>query len=60
MSGNEAGALFTFGLTMGALLSALLTTAIVSNSYKSYLINHGYALYCPTDGHFAFNGKCNK
>lgn len=60
MSGSEAGALFTFGLAIGALLSALLTSAIVSSSYKSYLINHGYALYCPTNGEFAFSGECNK
>ena len=60
MSGNEAGAVFTFGLAMGVLLSALLTSAILSSSYESDLINRGYALYCPTNGEFAFKGECNK
>ena len=60
MSDNEAGILFIFGLTLGALFSAPLTYATVNSSYKSDLINRGQALYCPTDGQFAFNGECNK
>ena len=60
MSNNEAFALFTFGLIAGVLLSALVTSAILTSSYEASIVSHGYALYCPTDGQFAFNGECNK
>ena len=33
---------------------------IASNTLESQAIERGYALYCPTDGDFAWVGECEE
>lgn len=43
-----------FGLASGIAIGHSTTSSI----YKKQAISHGYALYCPIDGKFAWQGEC--
>ena len=43
-----------------AFWAFFLGVTVVQSHYRTLLIQHGYGQYCPTDGHFAFKGECDK
>ena len=54
---------FFNGFVIGIICGLFIGGAIIvvnRESWKEAIISHGYAMYCPTDGHFAFKGECDK
>jgi hypothetical protein len=52
--GSGIGAIFILGLFIGAIVCYFIT----SYEFEKQAISRGYALYCPTNGDFAWNGEC--
>lgn len=50
---------FITGIVIGGLIVGIMTGLTVSSSYEKSAIERGYALYCPTDGNFAWKGECD-
>ena len=50
-------------LLVGILVGVLVTTAtwgISDTVWKLDAVHRGLAIYCPTDGHWAWVGECGK
>ena len=50
-------------ITFFVMLSLILYIAGHVEGYTAMqvkAIEHGYALYCPADGNFAWNGECDE
>ena len=43
-----------------AALIAVMAWGVVNTHWKLAAVDRGLALYCPTDGQWAWNGECGK
>jgi hypothetical protein len=55
--GNE-GILLIIVLCIGIAAGFGLGSEHAGSDYEEQAISRGYALYCPTNGDFAWNGEC--
>lgn len=42
----------------GASLGAAIVSSVAHVSWRNDAIEHGFGLYCPNDGRFAWKGEC--
>ena len=54
----DDGMFLLFVLCFGLASGIAIGHNIASSFYKEQAISNGYALYCPTDGKFAWQGEC--
>ena len=47
------------GLWLG-LTVAVVAWGVTNNLWKQDTVERGLAIYCPTDGQWAWNGECEK
>ena len=43
---------------LGVAIGFIGGLAILEGEAQRVIIEHGYGLYCPVSGNFAFNGEC--
>ena len=66
MSGFQSLTLVLAVLVLSLALASVINIAWRYGHVKGYsimqtqAIEHGYALYCPTNGDFAWNGECDE
>lgn len=48
-----------FGLFCGVLL-AIASWGVTNDCWKRDTVDRGFAIYCPTDGQWAWNGECDE
>ena len=47
------------GICFG-LMVAVISWGVTNNNWKRETVDRGLALYCPTDGQWAWVGECGK
>ena len=47
------------GLWLG-LMVAVISWGVTNKNWKLDTVERGLALYCPTDGQWAWNGECDE
>lgn len=45
-------------LILGIIIGFMIGYYVASDNYKTEAINRNYAIYCPSDGNFAWKDEC--
>jgi hypothetical protein len=49
---------FIFGVVLGLIVGATFLGLTTSTGWKTDIVDRGLAIYCPTDGQWAWVGEC--
>jgi hypothetical protein len=49
---------FIFGAVAGLIVGCALFGSMINSGWKTDIVNRGLAIYCPTDGQWAWVGGC--
>jgi hypothetical protein len=49
---------FLWGVTVGLIMGALFFGSMVNVGWRTDTVNRGLAIYCPTNGQWAWVGDC--
>jgi len=57
---NEKQAAITLALLVVLVVGMTIGVAGISNEWRRATVDRGLALYCPTDGQWAWVGECKE